>query len=188
MSGSAATRSLDEQLAEFQRRRFIAMPIAGAIAWAVIGIAGATLEPLAAVWTLYIATGSIFYLGLLVSRFTGEDLLGRGKKNRFDALFMATVAQAVLVFSIAIPFARADYTSLPMSVGILTGLMWVPLSWLLQHWIGAFHGIGRTVGVLTAWYLLPAQRFVAIPIVIIVMYAITIFALERRWKAVNAAR
>ncbi|MFN0181558.1 MAG: DUF7010 family protein [Gemmatimonadales bacterium] len=62
----------------------------------------------------------------------------------------------------------------------LAGLMWVPFSWILQHWVGLFHDIARTVLVLAAWYLFPEQRFVVIPAVIVAIYLVTIFVLMRR--------
>lgn len=159
------------------------MPLAGAIAWFMIGIAGATLSPFAAVWVLFIGTGSIVYLGLFVSKLTGEDFLDKSQpKNVFDGLFLYTVAMALMVFSIAIPFFLVDYTSLPLTVGILTGLMWVPLSWVIQHWAGLFHGITRTVLVLVAWYAFPQQRFVIIPFTIVAIYLVTIIILEQRWR------
>jgi hypothetical protein len=164
------------------------MPLAGLIAWCVVGIGGVMLPPLLEVWLLFIVTGSIVYLGMFISRFTGEDFLDRSRpKNAFDALFLYTIGMALLVYAIAIPFFMRDYTSLPLTVGILSGLMWVPLSWILQHWIGLFHGIARTLLVLAAWYLFPHMRFVAIPAVIVGIYAITIFVLERRWRGINQA-
>jgi uncharacterized membrane protein YqjE len=95
---------------------------------------------------------------------------------------------AVLVFAIAIPFAELDYTSIPLTVGILSGLMWVPLSWAIQHWIGLVHGITRTLVVLGIWYWLPHHRFVAIPAVIVVLYALAIVVLELRWRRIRAAK
>src|SRR5262245_12276559 len=99
------TRSLDEQLAEFRRGRFLAMPIAGTIVWSVIGIGGLFLPLQLAAWLLFIGTGCTFGLGLLVARLIGEDLLGKGRPtNAFDALFFLTVVMAWLAFGIAIPF------------------------------------------------------------------------------------
>lgn len=179
-------RSLEVQRQEFAAGRLLAVPLAGAIMWAIVGVAGVFLSPVGKVWTLFIATGSIIYLGLFLSKFTGEDLLDKSKpKNTFDRLFILTVAQALLVFSIAIPFFLVDHTSLPLTVGILTGLMWLPLSWTLQHWIGIFHGVSRTVLVLAAWYAFPDHRFVVIPAIIVAIYAVTIFVLERRWRALD---
>jgi hypothetical protein len=71
-------------------------------------------------------------------------------------------------------------TSLPLSVGILAGLMWLPFSWIIQHWVGTFHAFTRTALVLTAWYVFPEQRFVVIPAIIVLIYLITIYVLARR--------
>lgn len=178
---STALRTLDEQRTEFARNRFLAMPIAGTIAWALIGIAGTFLPVGLAAWVLFFATGATFGLGLLVARLIGEDLLGKGRaKNVFDDLFFHTLMMAWLVFAIAVPFFMIEPTSLPLSVGILAGLMWVPFSWMIQHWIGLFHGIARTVLVVAAWYLFPAHRFVVIPLVIVVIYLVTIQVLRKR--------
>ncbi len=99
---NSSPRTLDEQRAEFAHSRLLAMPIAGTIAWATIGVAGAFLPVGMAVWILFIGTGSIFGLGLLVTRFLGEDLLGRTRPNNaFDRLFFLTVLMAWLVFGIA---------------------------------------------------------------------------------------
>src|ERR1700761_2312896 len=184
---SQRLRSLDEQRAEYVRRRGLAMPLAGLIIWSLIGIAGAFLTPILAVWSLFIGTGFIAYLGMMLSRFTGENFLDKRKpKNVFDSLFLHCVAMALLVYAIAIPFFREDYTSLPLTVGILSGLMWVPYSWIIQHWIGIFHSVARTVLVTTSWYLFPHHRFVIIPAVIVGVYAFTIVVLERRWRRLTA--
>ncbi|MEM1359141.1 MAG: hypothetical protein AAGF89_13120, partial [Bacteroidota bacterium] len=110
-------RTLEVQRKEFANGKFLATPIAGLIAWTIVGIAGLTLSTQATVWALFIATGSIVYLGMFISKFTGEDFLDKSKpKNEFDSLFFYTVGQAVLVYSIAIPFFIIDYTSLPLTV------------------------------------------------------------------------
>ena len=183
-----ALRSLDEQRREFAQRRFLAMPLAGMVAWCLVGVAGAFLPPGLEVWVLFGATGSILYLGMFFSRFTGENLLDKERpKNAFDGLFLRTVGAAVLVFAIAIPFFRADYTSLPLSVGILSGLMWLPLSWIIGHWVGTFHTVARTALVTASWYLFPGFRFVVVPAVIVGIYVVTIVVLESRWRRVHHA-
>lgn len=181
--------SLDAQRAEFSQRRFLAMPLAGTLAWTLIGVVGASCSLRTAVYTLYGATGAIFYLGLLIARFTGEDLLGRQRaKNSFDRLFMLCMLQAVLVFAIALPFGVQDVSSLPMSIGILAGLMWLPFSWIIQHWIGLAHTLVRTALILLAWLLFPAQRFVLIPAIVVLCYLPTMLVLERRWQASQGRR
>jgi len=182
------TLSLDQQRQQFASRRFLAMPLAGTVAWLVVGVAGLTLSAAQMVWALYLSTGSIVYLGMFLSQFTGENFLDRTQpKNEFDALFFCTVGMSLLVYALAIPFALADYTSLPLSVGVLAGLMWLPLSWIIGHWVGFFHVGARTALVLAAWYAFPTQRFVVIPFLIVALYVATILVLEYRWRAIKRA-
>jgi hypothetical protein len=181
-------RTLDEQRREFAQRRGLAMPLAGAVIWTIVGVTGFFLPPELQVWVLFAAVGAIAYFGILLSRFTGEDFLNKQRpKNVFDALFFRTVAEALLVYAIAIPFFREDYTSLPLSVGILSGLMWLPFSWIIGHWVGTFHTLTRTALVTAAWYLFPHYRFIAVPAVIVVVYAVTIVVLEARWRNIRRA-
>lgn len=174
-------RTLEEQKEEFKRKKLLASPIAGLIAWLIVAISGIFFPDNITVWVLFVATGSIVYLAMGISKLTGENYLDKSKpKNAFDNLFFLTVAQAILVYSIAIPFFIVDYTSLPLTVGILTGLMWVPLTWIIDHWVGLFHSIVRTILVLVLWYLFPSDRFIAIPIAIIIVYIASIIILKNR--------
>lgn len=174
-------RTLEEQRIEFANQKFLATPLAGLIVWSIIGFIGLFFSKFVSVWSIFIGTGSIVYLGLFLSKFTGENFLDKNKpKNEFDTLFLFTAAQAILVYSIAIPFFLIDYTSLPMTVGILTGLMWLPFSWIIKHWSGIFHALVRTVLVLTLWYLFPEYRFIVIPFGIVLIYVITLVILRNR--------
>lgn len=176
-------KTLEEQRIQFANRKFLATPLSGLIAWLLVGLSGLFFNDRITVWVLFIATGSIIYLALLISKFTGENFLDKTKpKNVFDELFLYTIAQAVLVYAIAIPFFLVDYTSLPLTVGILTGTMWLPFSWIIKHWVGVFHAISRTISIVILWYLFPDQRFVVIPICIVFIYIITIFILNKRTK------
>jgi hypothetical protein len=159
------------------------MPLAGAVAWTIVGAGGTFLPAIVEVWLLFGAVGAIAYLGIFFSRFTGENFLDKQRpKNAFDALFLRTVGSALLVYAIAIPFFRRDFTSLPLSVGILSGLMWLPFSWIIEHWIGTFHALARTALVTASWYLFPSSRFIAVPGAIVAVYAVTIVVLEARWR------
>jgi hypothetical protein len=176
-------RSLEEQRIEFSNQKFLATPLSGMIVWSIIGFCGVFFSEFVAVWSIFIGTGSIVYLGIFLSKFTGENFIDKSKpKNEFDTLFFYGVTQAILVYAIAIPFFLQDYTSLPMSVGILTGLMWLPFSWIIKHWVGVFHTISRTFLVLCLWFLFPEYRFVSIPFAIVIIYIITLIILKNKDK------
>jgi hypothetical protein len=173
--------SLEQQRAAFCRRRFLAMPLAGAICWSAIGIGSLFLSRFAATMLVFVGTGSIVYLAMLLSKLTGEQFF-RKDKNPFDGLFFTGLAMALLVFAIAIPFFVVEPRSVTLSVGILTGLMWMPFSWIIRHWVGYFHALGRTSLIVIAWYAFPEHHFQTIPAIIVSLYAVTIAILEARWK------
>ncbi|MGB0521866.1 MAG: DUF7010 family protein [Flammeovirgaceae bacterium] len=175
------TMTLSEQRIEFSNRKFIASPLAGLIVWAIIGTVGWLFSEVIATWTIFIGTGSIAYLGIFLSKYTGEHFLDKKKpKNEFDSLFFFTVGEAILVYAIAIPFFLVDYTSLPLTVGILSGIMWLPFSWIIKHWVGIFHALLRTILVVTLWYAWPEYRFVAIPFAIVLVYILSLIILNSR--------
>lgn len=174
-------RTLEEQRIEFINQKFLATPLAGIIIWAIIGIVGIFFSDFVSVWAIFIGTGSIVYLASFLSKYTGENFMDKNKpKNEFDTLFLFSAGQAILVYSIAIPFFLVDYSSLPMTVGILTGLMWLPLSWIIKHWVGIFHSLTRIFVILLLWYLLPDFKFITIPFAIVVIYIITLIILHKR--------
>jgi hypothetical protein len=181
--------TLDHQRTLFCQRRFLAMPLAGTIVWALIGIISLFANEYVKTNAVWFGCGSIFYLGIVIAKFTGEDFFGKHReKNVFDKLFMGGVIMCLLMFSVALPFASYDHTAVPLGVGILSGLMWIPFSWIIQHWVGYFHAISRTIGIVIVWYLFPEHRFEAISFLIVVIYLISIYAQERRFKRVNSEK
>ncbi len=184
IKADGSERPLEVQREEFARARGLAMPLAGTLVWAGVGVAGCFLPTTTMLWVLVIATGMIAYLGMGLSKLTGEDFLDKSKpSNVFQNLFFVAMGQALLVYAIVIPFGIADPTAMPLGVGILTGAMWMVYSWVVRHWIGYFHAIARTLVVLALWYALPELRYVAIPAAIVVIYLVTIVVQERRWRA-----
>ncbi|WP_416308006.1 DUF7010 family protein [Neptunicella sp. SCSIO 80796] len=179
-------RTLDFQRREYKRRRFLAMPLAGGIVWFFIGLFSAVLTDEYASLVLFIGTGCIAYVGIYISRYTGEDFMDKTRpKNVFDQLFMYSIGMALLVYAIALPFFLVDKSSLPLTVGILTGLMWIPHAWIIEHWIGIFHAVTRTLCILIGWYFFPDLRFTLVPMIIVLTYLVTILVLETRWREMS---
>ncbi len=193
MSSSVSSNvsiSLDQQLAEFRQRRFLAMPLAGILVWSALILTGALLSPKAQVLAVFIGTGSIVYLAMFLAKLTGEQLKFKSNKKRnfFDTLFLSAFAMSFLCYALAIPFFLENYRSLPFAVAILTGLMWLPLSVLIQHWVGVFHAVVRTILCTLAWIMYPEHSFVLQPLIVVAMYVVSIAALELRWKRMQSAK
>ncbi len=180
---SSATLTLEQERTLFKRNRFIAMPLAGTIIWAILGLTAPFVSDFVITWLLYIGTGSIFYLGTGLSYVTGERFFAKDKViTSFDRLFFVGLIMSLMVFGIALPVAAIDHTTVPLSLGILAGLMWMPLSWAIQHWVGYFHTVARTIAIVVVWYLFPEARVEAISAVIVAIYAISLYALEMRYR------
>ncbi|MBH9579094.1 DUF7010 family protein [Inhella proteolytica] len=178
--------NLDQELEAFRQRRFLAMPLAGTLAWLGVALAGQLLAPRWHLLSVYVLTGVIAYIGMGLSKLTGEDFMAAAnRRNRFNTLFMLSVGQALLAYAIAIPFALVRPESAVFMVGMLTGFMWLPAGWLMGHWIGAVHALGRTLMILAAWLLVPQQGMVWVPAIVLGHYALTILVLERRWAALR---
>ncbi|AFS38449.1 hypothetical protein NO989_07550 [Alteromonas sp. DY56-G5] len=182
-----ASIPLEQQREDFKKNRFIAMPLAGTVVWALLGISAPFVSELTITWLLYIGTGAIFYLGAGLSYLTGERFFAKkAAKNSFDRLFFVGMIMSLMVFAIALPVAAIDHTTVPLSIGILAGLMWMPLSWAIEHWIGYFHTLTRTFGIVAAWYLFPDARVEAISAVIVAVYIVSLITLERRFQSIKS--
>ena len=182
-----ASIPLEQQREDFKKNRFIAMPLAGTVVWALLGISALFVSELTITWLLYIGTGAIFYLGAGLSYLTGERFFAKkAAKNSFDRLFFVGMIMSLMVFAIALPVAAIDHTTVPLSIGILAGLMWMPLSWAIEHWIGYFHTLTRTFGIVAAWYLFPDARVEAISAVIVAVYIVSLITLERRFQSIKS--
>ncbi len=179
-------KTLEQYREEFKQKKLITMPLAGTMVWAILGIMSLFMPAKEMVLPFYIGTGSIFYLALFLSRFTGEKLIAKkSEMNPFDALFLYTVIMSLLCFAMAIPFSLQDYTSVPLTLGILTGLMWLPISWIIEHEIGIFHALTRVISITFAWFVFPEHRFIVIPFIVVIIYLISLVVLHKRWLQVN---
>ena len=184
-----ATKTLEQYRKEYKQKTLITMPLAGTIVWLCLGVMALFIPAKSMVLPVYIGTGSIFYLALFLSRFTGEKLLvKKAERNPFDSLFLYTLAMSWCAFAIAIPFGIQDHTAVPMAIGIVSGLMWLPISWTLEHNVGVLHTLLRTSMILLAWVAYPEHSFIVIPFTIVFIYSISLYQLITRHKTMQKAQ
>lgn len=190
VTATSSGMSLDQQLAAFRHRRFLAMPLAGCLVWIALILTGLFANAQAQVMAVFIGTGSIVYIAMGIAKLTGENVKFQRKQQRnfFDTLFLSTVGMSFLVYAIALPFFMQNYRALPFGVAVLAGLMWLPTAVLIKHWIGIFHAVVRTVLCTAAWLLAPEQSFVLQPVIVVAVYLVTIVVLEQRWKKLSRTK
>ncbi|WP_031567261.1 DUF7010 family protein [Rheinheimera texasensis] len=178
-------KTLDQQLIEFRSKRYLAMPLSGAIIWALIGGLSFVLTPYQQVMATFIGTGSIIYLAMAISRLTGENISFQKntERNWFDTVFLAAVGMSFLVFAISIPLFMENYQALPFALAVQTGLMWLVFGVLAKAPVAYLHTMVRTVACVAAYLALPEHSFWLQPLIVVLCYGFTIPVLELRYRA-----
>lgn len=161
-----------------QAGRSLALPIAGAIAWTLFGIAGALLEMRTAALVMLFGSGAIFPLGLAVSKLLGEKLLDN--TNPFARLMGLSVLMVNLLWVLHLTLFVHDARYLPLSLGIGLGLHWIVFSWIIDHPLGTVHACLRTALVTGLWWFLPSYPIEGVAAGVVIAYLYAIYTLSTR--------
>lgn len=152
-----------------------ALPLAGLIYWAVLGVAGARAD--VATWTTiaFFGSGLIFPLGLALARPTRSKPM---EKSVFGGATFAGLLAAMMTWPMIFAGAAADPTLSPLFLAIGMSLHWPIIGWSYGR-IGLFtaHALGRVAGCTAVFVLYPDQRFVLIPAVVVAAYAFSFVAI-----------
>ncbi len=170
---------------EATSNRSMSLPIAGMIAWSAIGIAGLLFPLKTAVTVLIFAVSVIFPLALPIARMRKEQLTSRA--NPLARLMGASVLMVNLLWALHIPLYLKAPAFVPLSVGIGLGLHWIVYSWIIDHPLGYRHAIGRTIGLVAAWFAFPSNPVSACAAVVVVAYVFTLVEMARRTPDLSPA-
>ncbi len=179
--------SLETHLENYKNRRFLAVPLAGMIVWSLLIVTGSMFDLTLQVWSVYIGTGMIVYLGMGLSKLTGESVnfQKNSERNPFDSIFLAAVGMTFLTFAISISFAMENPYALPFAIAVQSGLMWLVHGVICNLKVCIAHAVIRTVFCTVLFIFFPEMSFVLQPIVVVLCYGFTIFSLERRWQGLS---
>lgn len=161
-----------------QAGRSLALPIAGAIVWAVAGLAALALPTRTATFVLLFGTGAIFPLGLLLAKLLGEKLVDN--TNPLARLMGLAVLMVNLLWALHLTLFARDMALLPLSLAISLGLHWVVFSWIIGNPLGTIHAVARTALATALWWLFPSQPQAAVAAAAVLAYLYSIAALGRR--------
>lgn len=149
-------RSLAELQAEFRAGSTTAMPIAGMLTWAGLGIAAAFLpERTVANLSLYIMV-VILPLAFLIERLRGRNLFAGGD-HPLNKLFLLGIIMVALTIPIGVIGAKGGQPLLVLlTMAILAGVVWIPYAWAADDRSGIVHAVARGIGCYLAYGLCPA--------------------------------
>ena len=158
--------------------RSLSMPLAGAIIWAAIAIVATQVSEPTSTLILLFASGAIFPVALVIARFRGENLVS--SSNPLAKLIGLSILMVNLLWAIHIPLFIYSPTFVPLSLGVGLGLHWIIYSWIVQHPVGIIHAVLRTVLILLAWLAFPESRLLVVSIVVVFVYAVSIYQMTTR--------
>lgn len=171
---------LAELRRHFREGSTTAMPIAGAIVWAALGVAALFLpERTTATLALWIMAG-IMPLAFLIERLRGRNLFAGGAANPLTALFLLNIGMiGVTIPLVVIGTGGGQALLLVLGMAVLAGIIWVPYGWAADDPSGMRHAFGRAAGCYAAYAFVPAPwTATAICAVVVLAYAYSLVAMR----------
>lgn len=161
-----------------QAGRSLALPVAGAVVWTVVGAAALLSSARSATYVLVFGAAAIFPLGLLAGQVLGEKVMTN--TSPLARLMGLSVLMVNLLWAVHVTLLLADVDYLPLTLGIGLGLHWIVFSWIIGHRVGLVHAIARTVLVTGLWWAFPDQRVTAVAAGVVIAYLYAIIELSMR--------
>ena len=178
-----------DQLASFVRLKGgFAVPLAGMIFWAALGVAGYYLEP--EQWNLaaFVFSGAIFPLAVVLSKLLHSDFMKDQPTATGDVL-LPTFIGMLLFYAIAFAAFWESPQLVPLILAVGMSQHWPVIGWSYgKPGIYSAHAIVRSVGAFALWQLMPNDRFTLIPFWVAAVYLVTVVAIlvEARREAATA--
>ena len=135
----------------------ISLPVAGALYWLALGVAGFFLPERLWIFCAAFGSGLIFPLGLLLARPLRSNLFVRD-----EPLAGVAVLAINLLWPLYFAVIERAPELLPLALGIGMSLHWPVVGWMYGSRACLFHAVARVVMVSALWMWLPAERLTPI--------------------------
>lgn len=153
----------------------ISLPAAGVIYWLVIGIAGYFLPKETWTYVAFFASGTIFPLGMLLSKPLKANLMA---DSPLSGVAMPAMLAMFMSWPITIAVVYIDFELVPLTLAIGMALHWPVIGWMYNSKSCFMHAFARVVLVSAVWFVFPDVRFTLLPILVSVIYLVTIFGIK----------
>jgi hypothetical protein len=139
------TRSLRDLRAHFLATSTTAMPIAGMIAWAVLGVAALRLPPATTGTLALYIMALIMPLAIGLDRLRGRNFFAGGATNPLQKLFLISIVGIAVTVPLVVIGAQGSGNPDLVVVGmaILAGVIWIPYGWAADDPVGLRHAVAR---------------------------------------------
>lgn len=168
---------LADRLASFVRLKGgYSVPLAGAVYWAALGLAGYRLDVETWILAAFFSSGMIFPLALLFAKILRNDFM-KDKTATGDVLFPAFVSMLIF-YPIAFAAFGAAPELVPLILAIGMSHHWPVIGWSYgKTGLYSAHAIIRAIGAVLIWAWLPEGRFTILPFFVAAVYVVTVVAI-----------
>lgn len=174
--------SLQELRAHFRATSTSSMPIAGMIAWGLLGIAALGLTPrTSGTLALYIMA-LIMPLAIAIDRLRGRNFFASGTANPLQKLFLTSIVGIAVTVPLVVIGAQgsANPTLVVLGMAILAGVIWIQYGWAAGDPVGLRHAVVRAIGCYLAYAFAPEPyRATAICAVVVLAYVYSLTFMRR---------
>jgi len=153
------------------------VPVAGAIWWAGLGVAGYLL-PSRHLWIFlaFVTSGTIFPLAIVLAWLFKNNFM-RDKTPVSDLLFPGLISMA-LFWPLAISAWWSYPPLVPLILAIGMSILWPVIGWTYGRTaIFTAHAVVRAIVCFILWNWFPSTRFTILPLAVSAIYLITIGAI-----------
>ena len=152
------------------------IPLAGALYWLTLGIAGYVLDLSSWSQLAFFATGAIFPLALLLAKLFKNNFMK--DKGIVDSVLIPTFIGMLLFWPIMIAAVKTEPQLIPLILAIGMSIHWPVIGWSYgRAAMFSAHSILRAIIVLYLWFAFPEARLTWLPFSVGIIYFLTVLAI-----------
>ncbi|MEL6370378.1 MAG: hypothetical protein AAFR03_06640 [Pseudomonadota bacterium] len=182
-----------DRLASYARLRGgFPIPLAGAIYWAVLGVAGHVLD--LATWAnlAFFGSGAIFPLALVLAAIFRNNFMK--DKTSVGSVLLPAFISMLLFWAFIVAAAQEAPTLIPLILAVGMSIHWPVIGWSYGRTsLFSAHAIARAIIPTAIWLLYPDERLTWLPLSVSAIYLATVVAMiidsgiVRRRLGINGA-
>jgi hypothetical protein len=168
----------------FRLRGGYPVPLAGAVWWGLLGLAGYRLHMHEWIMLAFFTSGTIFPLAILFGRLFRVNFMG--DRTALSDLMLPTLAPMALVWPVAFSAFWSAPELVPLVMAIGMSVAWPVMGWIYGRTaIFTAHAVVRAVVCFVLWNWVPSSRFTVLPLAVSAIYLVTVGVV---WVGSSAGR
>ncbi len=167
----------DQQASYVRLRGGFPVPLAGMFYWLLVAGLSWYFSPVQQLNLAFFISGLIFPLALVLAAIFRNPFL-KDRTATGGVLVPAMIGMLLFWPMLAVTAQSANPDAVLVILAIGMSLHWPVIGWSYGRTaLFTGHSILRAIAVLAVWAFLPSQRFLAIPLAVAIVYALTVIAI-----------